>query len=94
MVLQLPEWSQQIALDIVVEGPEGGDVEDSGRSCLPGFRNELVERPEKRRERFPTAGGCRHQNMLSRRDPGPCHASPCTSVGVPIDSSNHSARSA
>ncbi len=49
---QLIQGADQISLDVVVEGLEGGDVEHAGVSCCPIAANQLMDRPEKGRQRL------------------------------------------
>ncbi len=70
-ILQFFERAEEVALNIVVQGPEWGNINDTGQSGAPLSRNQLIQCPEKGGECFTASGGSRDEQMLSRGDFGP-----------------------
>ena len=74
---QLGERLLEVALDVVVQRLERRDVEDVNRvrqRLTQSVDDELVQLPEKRRERLAGAGGREDERVRPARDRGPAFA--------------------
>ena len=55
-------------MDVVVQGLEGGNIEDAGMARGPGPSNKLMNGPQEGREGFAAPGRSRNENMPSGCD--------------------------
>ena len=68
---QSSQWTQQVALDVVVECTQRRDVEHLRLSAAPFACQQLVQGPQEGRQRLAAAGGSNNENVLPGRDARP-----------------------